>query len=85
MISRFKKIFLFLTFSCLSIISYAQPPCPVPPCNGGNGNGNGGGGGNGNGNGNCPACIPIDQGVLALLIVGAIYGAKVINSKKLLR
>ena len=55
-------IFLLLLFNQAS----AQPPnrpCANPPCKGGQGNGNGAG-------------VPIDQGVLGLLIVGAAFGAR---------
>lgn len=49
----------------LSLSGYTQPPCGVPPCGGGGGGGPG-----------CfpPPCVPIDQGIWALFLVGALYG-----------
>lgn len=65
-----KLIFISMCFICLSM----GPPCPSPPCGGGNGGGPPPGGGGGQPCWPAP-CVPIDGGIVFLLIVALGYGA----------
>ena len=73
MINFFRKTFFLIVFLAISIAVNCQPPnnpnrpCDTPPCKGGNGGGNG-----------CfpPPCVPIDNGIVFLLVAGTMLGAK---------